>query len=158
MSARPKEAIRLLIADGDPRVGRALGRLLQGAGDVEVVATATDGAAVLALADRFQPGVVIVDARLGQLDGLAITRDLRQAVPALHVVVVSVYATFRDLALAAGACQFLLKDCSRDELVAAIRQAAQGHCQAHRNDEPEQIRKTPMVREPDPDIPECELP
>src|SRR5689334_12749308 len=88
--------IRVLIADGDPRVGRALGRLLQDAPDVEVVATATEAGAVLELAAQLQPAVVVVDARLAQLDGLAVTRRLRLAVPATQVVVVSVYATFRD--------------------------------------------------------------
>ena len=72
-----------------------------------------------------------MDARTAQLDGMALTRRLRQRTPAMRIVVLSVYATFRDQALAAGACRFLLKDCGRDELVAAIRLAAHGQCQAN---------------------------
>ena len=134
MARRPCTPIRVLIADGDPRVGRALGRLLRDADEVEVVATATAAGTVLEIAAQLQPAVVVIDARMAQLDGLAVTRRLRQMVPATQVVVVSVYATFREPALAAGACQFLLKDCSRAEFVAAISLAAAGQCQAHGSD------------------------
>lgn len=133
MSALPGAPIRVLIADGDPLVGRALLHLLQDVGDMEVVALAADGGAALEIAGRLQPAVMVIDARTARLDGLALTRRLREQRPAPRVVVVSVYGTFRDQALAAGACQFLLKDCSRDELSAAIRRAARGHCEAHGN-------------------------
>src|SRR2546423_1352532 len=116
--------IAVLIVDSDPLVARALGRLLQGAEDVQVVATTADQEAALALARQLQPAVAVVDAQTLHLDGLAVTRGLRRQVPAPQVVVVSVYATYRAPALAAGACRFLLKDCSRDEFVAAIRLAA----------------------------------
>jgi DNA-binding NarL/FixJ family response regulator len=125
--------IRVLIADGDPRVGRALGRLLHDAVEVEVVATATDGPAILEYGRRLQPAVAIVDAGTARFDGLALTRSLCQQTPAARVVVLSVYATLRDPAFAAGACRFLLKDCSRAELVAAIRGAARGQCQPARD-------------------------
>jgi DNA-binding NarL/FixJ family response regulator len=82
--------IRVLIADGDPRVGRALGRLLHDAVEVEVVATATDGAASLEYGSRLQPAVAIVDAGTARFDGLALTRSLCQQTPAARVVVVSV--------------------------------------------------------------------
>lgn len=137
MSTLTPVPIRVLIADGDPLVGRALGRLLQDTIEVEVVATASDAAAALVLAGQYQPAVAVIDARTAQLGGLAVMRHLRRLAPAPHIVVVSVYATFRDQALAAGACRFLLKDCSRVELVTAIRLAAQGHCQARGDDGPD---------------------
>jgi DNA-binding NarL/FixJ family response regulator len=133
MSALPRSPIRVLIADGDPLVGRALRHLLQDVVDLEVVALAVDGGTALESAGRLQPAVMVIDAGSARLDGLALTRRLREWQPAPRVVVVSVYGTFRDQALAAGACQFLLKDCSRDELSAAIRRAAQGQCAAHGN-------------------------
>ena len=129
MRSLPPAPIRVLIADGDPRVGRALGRLLHDAVEVEVVATATDGPAILEYGIRLQPAVAIVDAGTARFDGLALTRGLCRQTPAARVVVVSVYATLRAPAFAAGACRFLLKDCSRAELVAAIRWAARGQCQ-----------------------------
>ncbi len=125
------EWIRVLIVDGDPQVSRALVRLLQPADDIEVIATATDEKAALELAVRLRPAVALVDVGAARMDGMGITRALCQQAPETHVVMLSVYATFRSQALAAGARRFLLKDCGRDELAAAIRLAARGQYQAN---------------------------
>jgi len=130
--------IRVLIVDGDPLICRALVRLLKDAADVEVVATATDALVTLELAEQFQPAVALLDAGTARLDGMTLTRSLRQQAPAIQVVVLSVYATMRDLSLAAGACRFLLKDSGRDELVGAIRLAAEGQCQPNGEARPDQ--------------------
>ena len=129
MESAARGPIRVLIADGDPLVCRALVRLLQDVADLEIVATAGTGERVLELAIQLQPAVAVVDAHTARMDGLAVTRSLGRQVPATRVVVVSVYAMLGEAALAAGACRFLLKDGSREELVAAIRLAALGQCQ-----------------------------
>lgn len=105
-------------------------RLLQDAAEVEVVGSATEGATALALARQLQPGVVVLDARTAQPNGMVLIRHLRLLAQAPRIVVLSVYTTVREQALAAGACRFLLKDCSRAALVTAIWLAAQGHCQS----------------------------
>ena len=127
--------IRVLIADGDPLVCRALARWLHDRIDVEVIATAHDDDAVLALAGQFHPAVAVIDARTGragQLDGIQVTQRLGRQVPPTRVILLGLYATTREQALSAGACRFLLKDGSRDALVAAIRWAARGECEARR--------------------------
>ncbi len=124
--------IRVLIADGDPLVCRALARLLRNRSGVEVIATSVDRDQVLELAGQFHPGVALVDAgthRTGRLDGMEVTRSLSQRFPATRVIVLGVYSTMRDHALTAGACRFLLKDCSGDTLVEAIRLAVGGECE-----------------------------
>jgi DNA-binding NarL/FixJ family response regulator len=126
-----REPIRVLIADGDPLICRALVRLLKDAPDVEVIATATDASVTLELAEQFQPAVALLDAGTARLDGMTLTRSLRQQAPATRVVMLSVYATMRDPSFAAGACRFLLKDSGRDELLAAIGLAARGQCQSN---------------------------
>lgn len=130
MEATTVEPIRVLIVDSNPQVGRALVRLLQPADDIEVVATAADENAVLELALRLRPAVALVDVGDGRMDGIEITQALSKQSPT-RVVVLSVYATFSERALAAGACWFLLKDCRREELVVAIRLAAHGQCQSN---------------------------
>jgi DNA-binding NarL/FixJ family response regulator len=125
------ELIRVLIVDGDALICRALVRLLRDAPDVGVVATATDASVTLELAEQFRPAVALLDAGTARLDGMTLMRSLRQQAPATRVVVLSVYATMRDRALAAGACRFLLKDSGRDELLATIRLAARGQCQSN---------------------------
>jgi DNA-binding NarL/FixJ family response regulator len=125
-----RKPIRVLIVDGDPLICRALVRLLKDALDVEIIATATDASVTLELAEQFQPAVALLDAGTARLDGMTLTRSLRQHAPATRIVMLSVYATRRDHALAAGACRFLLKDSGRDKLVAAIHLAARGQCQS----------------------------
>ncbi len=123
--------IRVLIADGDPLVCRALARLLRNSAGVEVIATSADQDEVLELAGQFHPSVALVDARTAQMDGMEVTRSLLRRYPGTRVIVLGVYATMRDQALVAGACRFLLKDCSGDTLVEAIRLAANGDCDAN---------------------------
>src|SRR5437588_278279 len=77
---------------------------------------------VLELAGRLQPVVTLVDAHMGRLDGLhglGVTQRLCHQFPATRVIVLGVYVTLREAALSAGACRFLLKDCSADVLVEA---------------------------------------
>lgn len=125
------EPIRILIADGDPMVGRAFVHLLQDAVDVEVVATAADEGAAIGLAVQLEPAVALVEAGTAHLDGMRLTRRLCREVPSMRIIVLSVYATFREQALATGACRFLLKDCGREELVEAILLVADGQCQVN---------------------------
>jgi DNA-binding NarL/FixJ family response regulator len=125
--------IRVLIADSDPLICRALVRWLHDSGDVEVIATAQDDDAVLALAGQFHPPVAVIDARTGragQLDGIMVTQRLCRQLPLTRVILLGIYATTREQALSAGACRFLLKDGSRDALVAAIQLVARGECEA----------------------------
>ncbi len=132
--------IRVLIADGNPLVCRALARLLGNSAGVEVIATSVDQDEVLDLTDRLHPDVALVDARAARLgdtsrmDGMEVTRCLCHMSPAARVIVLGIYATMRNQALTAGACRFLLKDCSRDTLVEAIRLAANGECETNKLD------------------------
>jgi DNA-binding NarL/FixJ family response regulator len=64
-----------------------------------------------------------------RMDGINVTESLCLQLPATRVIILGVYATMRDQALSAGACRFLLKDCSRDTLVESIRLAASGQCE-----------------------------
>lgn len=121
--------IRVLIADGDPLVCRALARLLGNNADVEVVATSTGGDEVLELAGRLRPAVALVDAHTPRMDGMELTRSLWQRFPETRVIVLGVYEALREEALRAGACRFLLKDGGRAALVAAIQLAASGPCE-----------------------------
>ena len=123
------EPVRVIIVDGDPLICRALARLVKNIQDLEVVATTTDGANALELAGRLQPDIALIDAKTARLDGMELARRMHRQVPATGIIVLSVYASFRDQALAAGACRFLLKDCSRDELVAAIHLTTVRECQ-----------------------------
>ncbi|WTZ06234.1 response regulator transcription factor [Micromonospora sp. NBC_01392] len=120
--------IDVLVADDDPVVRFGLKMMLSGAPDLRVVAEASDGAEAVELARRHRPDVVLMDIRMPGTDGLTATETLRGGSSAPQVIVFTTFdADARVLrALRAGAAGFLLKDTPPDELVVAIRHAAQG--------------------------------
>ena len=121
-------AINVLIADDDAMVRFGLKMMLDGAPDLNVVAEAGDGAEAIELARRHHPDVVLMDIRMPGTDGLTATEILRKDSPAPQVMVLTTFDADAHVlrALRAGAAGFLLKDTPPDELVIAVRHAAQG--------------------------------
>ncbi|WP_233219420.1 response regulator transcription factor [Micromonospora sp. RP3T] len=120
--------IDVLVADDDPVVRFGLKMMLSGAPDLRVVAEASDGAEAVELARRHRPDVVLMDIRMPGTDGLTATETLRGGSSAPQVIVFTTFDADAHVlrALRAGAAGFLLKDTPPDELVVAIRHAAQG--------------------------------
>jgi DNA-binding NarL/FixJ family response regulator len=115
--------IRVLIADDQPLVRRGLSLILSPDPSFEVVGEAEDGAQAVALARQSRPDVVVMDVRMPVLDGIGATRELAAAVPGCRVLALSTFDLDEYVvgALRAGACGFLPKDSSPEELAAAIR-------------------------------------
>jgi DNA-binding NarL/FixJ family response regulator len=122
-------SIGVLLADDQRLVRAGFRMILKAEADIDVVGEAEDGVAAVAAASSLRPDVVLMDVRMPKLDGLEATRRIL-ADPSSHARVV-VLTTF-DLddyvyeALRAGASGFLLKDAPEEQLVAAIRVAADG--------------------------------
>jgi len=121
---------RVLIADDQAIVREGLRVLLDAQPDIEVVATAADGAQAIELAHQHRPDVCLLDIRMPVLDGLEATRQLAGHDVAEPLAVV-ILTTFDDdelvhQALEAGARGFLLKDTDTDLLLHAINAAAAG--------------------------------
>ncbi|MEU1971807.1 response regulator [Microbacterium sp. NPDC019599] len=112
--------MKILIADDDPQLVRAL-RITLGAHGYEVVA-APDGAAAIALAAQTHPDIVLLDLGMPRLDGVAVIEALRgwTTVP---IVVVSGRTGSADKveALDAGADDYVTKPFQIDELLARLR-------------------------------------
>jgi len=121
------EELRILIVD-DHDLFRAGLRHLLGEQGIKVVAEAPDGETAIRLAQELAPDVVIMDINMPGLTGVETTRELTGHVPTCRVVVLTISAEDEDVASAvvAGACGYLLKDSSIQELVAGIRAAAGG--------------------------------
>jgi DNA-binding NarL/FixJ family response regulator len=75
-----------------------------------------------------QPEIVLMDIQLPNLSGIECTAQLKQLLPSLHIIMVTVYEDTERIfkALRAGACGYLLKRCTPEELIAAIREVRQG--------------------------------
>ena len=120
---------RVLIVDDQAVVRAGFRTILGTEPDLEVVGEAANGLDAVAAARRLQPDVVLMDIRMPGVDGLEAARRL--AADASCPARVLILTTF-DLdeyvftALQAGACGFLLKDATPDELVNAVRVVAAG--------------------------------
>jgi DNA-binding NarL/FixJ family response regulator len=120
--------IRVLIVDDDALVRAGLSMILSGAGDIEIVGEAADGAQVPAGVAAHRPDVVLMDIRMPVVDGLAATEALLATPAPPEVVVLTTFHADAQVlrALRAGAAGFLLKDIPPGDLVAAIRRVAAG--------------------------------
>jgi DNA-binding NarL/FixJ family response regulator len=119
---------RVLIVDDDPLVRSALGLMLGGQADLEVVGEAGDGREGVALARRLDPDVVLMDIRMPHLSGLDATRHLHAEPHPPRVIVLTTFDADDHVvgALGAGADGFLLKDTPPSEILEAIRKVAEG--------------------------------
>ena len=120
--------IRVLVADDQSMVRAGFRMLLAGEEDIEVVAEASNGLEAVDKAARFRPGVILMDIRMPELDGLQATRRILAGDADARILVLTtfdldeyVYEAFR-----AGASGFVLKDDSPEQLIAAIRTVAGG--------------------------------
>ncbi len=120
--------IRLLIVDDDPLVRSALGLMVGGQPDMEVVAEASNGQEGVELARRHRPDVVLMDIRMPVLNGVDATRALHADPQPPRVIVLTTFDAddYVTGAIGAGADGFVLKDTPPADIVAAIRAVADG--------------------------------
>ncbi|WP_411078132.1 response regulator [Streptomyces sp. cmx-10-25] len=120
--------VKVLIADDQPLVRRGLALMLAPEPGFQVVAEAADGAEAVRLAHEHRPDVVVMDIRMPVLDGIAATERLTAELPGCRVLALSTFDMDEHVvgALRAGACGFLPKDISPEDLVAALRVVRDG--------------------------------
>jgi DNA-binding NarL/FixJ family response regulator len=120
--------IRTLLADDHTLVRAGIRALAQEIEGVVIVAEADNGRDALALAATHHPDLVIMDISMRDLNGIEATAQMKAALPATRVVILSMHTTedFVRRALAAGADAYIVKDCAPMELRIAIEAAMRG--------------------------------
>jgi NarL family two-component system response regulator LiaR len=120
--------IRLLVVDDQTVVREGLVAILANYSDVEVVGQAADGIQAIEIVTREKPDVVLLDMVMPNQDGLTTIPKIKENAPNTRILVVTGFAE-NDLvyqAIKAGALGYILKDATRDQLLQAIRDVAQG--------------------------------
>ena len=120
--------IRVVIADDQDLVREGLRMILEAEPDIEVVGEAADGRQALERARELDPDVLLMDVRMPELDGIEATARLATSGLRARVLVVTTFDLDEYVyrALKNGASGFLLKDATREQLVAAVRTVAAG--------------------------------
>jgi DNA-binding NarL/FixJ family response regulator len=122
-------SIRVLVADDQSMVRAGFRMLLTGEQDIEVVAEASNGLEAVAMAERFEPAVVLMDIQMPEIDGLEATRRILAANRAARILILTTFGLDEYVyeALRAGASGFVLKDDPAEQLIAAVRTVAAGN-------------------------------
>jgi two-component system, NarL family, response regulator LiaR len=120
--------ISVLIVDDHAVVRQGIQSFLEAQDDIEVIGIAESGTKALQLAEKLAPDVALVDMVLPGMDGVEITRRLRQVSPRTQVIIFTSFHEdeFVFPAIRAGALSYLLKDVRPDEMAEAVRKAARG--------------------------------
>jgi len=118
-----KTWIRVLLVDDHLLFRQGVRRLLEGAGDIEVVGDAETGEESVHLAEDLAPDIVLLDVAMPTLSGIDAARMIKASSPRAGIIMLTVHADEEFLfeAIKAGAMGYLLKDCTPDELIRAIR-------------------------------------
>jgi two-component system, NarL family, response regulator DegU len=118
--------IRLLLADDHRMLREGLRRSLVDEG-FEVVGEATNGEEAVRLTAELQPDIVLMDVSMPGMDGIEATRMIRATDTSTQIIMLTMHADKEVLAeaLRSGASGYLVKDCSIDEVAAAVRMAAE---------------------------------
>ncbi|MCX6545494.1 MAG: response regulator transcription factor [Acidobacteria bacterium] len=119
--------VRILIADDHDVVREGLKALLAARADFKVCGEAATGREAVAQALTLKPHVVVLDFSMPELNGLEATRQIRHALPATEVLILTMHdsETLAREVLAAGAHGFVLKTEAKSHLVAAVDALAQ---------------------------------
>ena len=117
--------IRLMLVDDHSVLRQGMRRTFEEEG-YDVVAEANDGNEAIRLAAQFSPDVIVMDVSMPGMDGVEATRRIVTANPDQRIVMLTMHidhAVMND-ALKAGAIGYITKDCTSDEIIDIVKQAA----------------------------------
>jgi DNA-binding NarL/FixJ family response regulator len=119
---------RIAIVEDNKVIRESLMEFVAADPECTCVCTCTTAEEALEMIPRHQPEIVLMDIQLPNLSGIECTAQLKRLIPALHIIMVTVYEDTDRIfkALRAGACGYLLKRCTPEELLSAVREVRQG--------------------------------
>ena len=121
-------SVTILLVDDHQVVRQGLRALLEAEPDFQVVGEAGDGIQAIQLVERFKPNVLVLDLMMPGVNGLEVTRQVKQRWPATCIVVLSMHANEAYVleALRNGASGYVLKETGITDLVHAVHEALAG--------------------------------
>jgi DNA-binding NarL/FixJ family response regulator len=119
---------KIAIVEDNKVIRESLMEFVQTDSECECVYSCATAKDALKEMSKHQPDIVLMDIQLPDISGIECTARLKQLLPSVQIIMVTVYEDTERIfkALRAGACGYLLKRCTPEELVAAIREVRQG--------------------------------
>lgn len=119
---------KILFADDHQIVREGLARLIDREKNLKIVAEADNGRDAVRLADKLHPDLIVLDLKMPVKDGTTAAREILQANPSAKVLILTSFTTGAEVksALDAGVLSAIVKDCSSDMLIDALRRTARG--------------------------------
>jgi len=123
--------IRILLVDDQTLVRQGFKVLLEANEDIQVVGEAENGKQAIQQVEALRPDLVLLDVRMPEMDGVAVTQAICQHFKDVKVLILSTFdhEDYVCRAMQFGAIGYLLKDTRAEELIQAIRMAHQGYTQ-----------------------------
>ncbi len=120
--------IRVMIVDDHAMMRSGLEQLLSGDPEMTIVASLGDGSEAVAQVEAIQPDVVLMDLSMPVMGGVEATAAVLARCPGVRIVVLTSFSDRERIieALQAGAIGYLLKDSEPDDILRAVRAAAEG--------------------------------
>lgn len=138
--------INVLIADDHAVVRAGLRALIRANKELELVGEATGGYEALELIEKTKPDVLVLDLSMPDLDGISVTRILKEKGHTTYILILTVHedeALLRE-AIKAGASGYIIKHAAEAELISAIQAVKRGDIYVH----PKMIRSLLFDRPP----------
>jgi DNA-binding NarL/FixJ family response regulator len=127
--------ITVLLVDDHAYIRKGIRYLLEPTPDIEVVATASNGIEAVTKARLHQPHLAIIDISMPLMNGIELTKQIRESCPHTRVLILSIHADldYVEDSLLAGAAGYVLKEAIGNELLEAIRALHNGKRYFSRN-------------------------
>ncbi|MFC1953054.1 response regulator [Chloroflexota bacterium] len=120
------ETTKILLVDDHQVVRDGLRHMLELEEDIEIVGEAGDARDAISKVELLSPDVILMDIKMPGVDGVELTRQIKQQHPSANIIMLTLYDEYLTQAIEAGAVGYLLKDIKREELVRAIRAVREG--------------------------------
>ncbi len=119
---------RIAIVEDNRIIRESLMEFVQADPDCSCVCACATAEEALKVIPKHQPEIVLMDIQLPHLSGIECTAQLKQLLPSVQIIMVTVYEDTDRIfrALRAGACGYLLKRCTPEELISAVREVREG--------------------------------
>lgn len=113
--------MRILVAEDTTLLRKLLVQQLSREGDLDVIGEAADGREAVEMAAQLTPDAIVMDLSMPHLNGIQATQRVLARQPGIRIVLLTAHEELASLGRLSGACECLVKGCTPQELLAALR-------------------------------------